>query len=149
MDPRGREHDRTRADFFTKLREFRQLQLLHMPGILVIALAAPGYNPEPVHAVEVKLWLPSELLSAQRQAACLPGLAGAEAHARELQKAVARISIQHHLAAQQRLMDQRNKTITGNKKSAAARALILRHEFRYNLSAQRAGQAERAIVALT
>ncbi|KAJ7278653.1 hypothetical protein C8J57DRAFT_1502496 [Mycena rebaudengoi] len=95
-----------RMAFLRKSRKFRNLQQVHMPGVIAeIEAEDDKRDPDlpPPLAEDVKLWLPSQLHGAARVAGCAVGLPEREAKLREAQCGDAlgllhqRLHVKHHL----------------------------------------------------
>ncbi|KAJ7860931.1 hypothetical protein B0H13DRAFT_1900698 [Mycena leptocephala] len=77
-----------RIAFLKKLRTFKRLQTVFMPGVEALRDAAEeARDPErlPPKAEDIKLWLPSDLAETQRRGACARGVVEVEAKLRAAQ----------------------------------------------------------------
>jgi hypothetical protein len=113
--------------FFAKLRKFRALQLIYMPGAeRVIAAEDATQNTDAplVNAENVKLWLPSDLPEADRERGCLHGIADMEARLREAQASDALKILRSRLHTKRHMIGFRDSNITGQVKATKARTLI-------------------------
>ncbi|KAJ7229596.1 hypothetical protein C8J57DRAFT_1251782 [Mycena rebaudengoi] len=104
--------------FFAKLRKFRALQLIYMPG------CRTNTDAPLVNAENVKLWLPSDLPEADRERGCLHGIADMEARLREAQASDALKILRSRLHTKRHMIGFRDSNITGQVKATKARTLI-------------------------
>ncbi|KAJ7771164.1 hypothetical protein B0H14DRAFT_3509188 [Mycena olivaceomarginata] len=138
-------------DNIGKLATFRKLQAIYMPGaaaaIEVNEAARDADIPAP-RAEHIKLYMPSDLPAAARDAACVKNLPTMEAKMREAQCGAVLTVVRGRLHAKRHLIMFRNENVTGQIKSTKARTLIGKWGDRVNLSAEKYRKGRKALTAL-
>lgn len=107
-----------RIAFLKKLRTFKCLQTVFMPGVEALRDAAEeAWDPErlPPKAEDIKLWLPSDLVETQQQGACARGVVEVEAKLRAAQCVDVLVALRSHLHTQKFLLTWRNSNSTGQR----------------------------------
>ncbi|KAJ7858228.1 hypothetical protein B0H14DRAFT_3085090 [Mycena olivaceomarginata] len=141
----------SRLTTLKKLATFRKLQAIYMPGaaaaIEVDEAARDADIPAP-RAEHIKLYMPSDLPAAARDAACVKNLPTMEAKMREAQCGAALTVVRGRLHAKRHLIMFRNENVTGQIKSMKARTLIGEVGDRVNLSAEKYRKGHKALTAL-
>lgn len=141
-----------RLALWKKLKTFRSLQTIYMPGGLR-ALEAENderlrSGKEEVQPEHIKLWMPSQLTAAERTSGCVAKLPEMEAKLRVGQCHEALNLIRDRLHAKKHLINRRNKNITGQNKSTKARTIIGDITDRIQLLARKYTGARNALWAL-
>ncbi|KAJ7107316.1 hypothetical protein C8R43DRAFT_905790 [Mycena crocata] len=107
-----------RIALLKKIRTFEKLQEVFMPGVSALREAAEEKRdaelPAP-KAENIKLWLPSSLMAAQRRSACRRGVAEMEARLRGGQCTDALDNLRSRLHAQRHLITWRNSNSVGQR----------------------------------
>ncbi|KAJ7715461.1 hypothetical protein B0H16DRAFT_1667065 [Mycena metata] len=123
----GQNFIELRLSFLAKLKTFRNLQDRHMPGAIRRLeeederrdADEPAPNPE-----DIKLWMPSELTSAEREEECAEGLGDREAKLRLAQCTNALDTLRLRLHAKRHLISFRNSHVVGQKHATRSSTLI-------------------------
>ncbi|KAJ7040106.1 hypothetical protein C8F04DRAFT_948846 [Mycena alexandri] len=140
-----------RIAFHRKMRTYKRLQEVYMPGVRALKLAAEeARDPDapPPKAEEMKLWLPSEILEALRSRACRKGLSDIEARLRAAQCVDALNVLRSRLHAQTHLISWRNSNSTGQRAATRSATLIGRVGDRIKRAAGKYRRAREALIAL-
>ncbi|KAJ7116241.1 hypothetical protein C8R43DRAFT_1137919 [Mycena crocata] len=147
----SRIHD-MRLSFFAKLRTFRNLQEIYMPGAIRAVKREDerrDTDAEPPKAEAVKLWMPSEFEEEEeRGEACQSGLGDMEAKLREAQCSDALLAIRSRLHTKRHLIGFRDQFITGQNDTTKARKLIDVVGDRVNTSEKKYTRARGALSVL-
>ncbi|KAJ7079051.1 hypothetical protein C8R43DRAFT_1143320 [Mycena crocata] len=137
--------------FFSKLRGFRRLQEIYMPGAvheLEAEEEARDTEMEPPKAEDVKLWLPSALRDDERVDGCRKGLPEMEAKLRAGQCRDALSNVRNRLHAKRHLLTYRDTNVAGQKAATRAYTLIERVGERVETAAAKYRRARLALIAL-
>ena len=139
-----------RYQFFAKLKTFRHLQEIYAPGALEeLTKDDDDRNPDKItpQAEEVKLWLPSELLSRRRHA-CKKSVLTKETQLRMAQCNDALKKIRSRLFAKRHLIIWRNTHVRGQRENTRSRGLISTVGNRISLYCKKYNEARIALMAL-
>ncbi|KAJ7058985.1 hypothetical protein C8F01DRAFT_990382 [Mycena amicta] len=124
---RASQLDELRVSFFKKLRNWETHQAVFMPVVEDLRAAEEETRdrdvPAPL-AEDTKLWLPSDMTSAQRRRDCRRGLVEAELRLREGQCGDALCKLRGYLQAKHHLIDHRNANAVGQLASTRSNTLI-------------------------
>ncbi|KAJ7144883.1 hypothetical protein C8R43DRAFT_891041 [Mycena crocata] len=140
-----------RLTLLNKLSTFRKLQRTYMPGAVhAITADEAERNPDAPapRAEHIKLYMPSDLLEAERASACLRNLPEMEAKLRSAQCGDALSLIRGRLHAKRHLISFRNENVTGQNNTTKAATLIGQVGDRVMLSAAKYRKARNALIAL-
>ncbi|KAH7904935.1 hypothetical protein BJ138DRAFT_1106403 [Hygrophoropsis aurantiaca] len=135
-----------------KLRGFRDLQRLYMPGaVCCIQREDDSRDREalPPNVENIKLWLPSDLPPSDRLSGCVKDLPDMERKLREAQCHDALDALRARLHAKAYLITFRNKNMRGQVQSTRSRTLIARIGDRANFCAQKYRHARSALIRLS
>lgn len=137
--------------FFGKLKKYRDLQQVYMPGA-IRAIAAEeesrDADADPPKAEDVRIWLPLDLEPTVHLSGCTAGLADMEAQLCEAQCSDSLDKIRSHLHAKHHLINRRNQNVTGQNQTTRARTLIGRVRDRASACAEKYRHARSALIAL-
>jgi hypothetical protein len=103
-----------------KLATFRKLQAIYMPGAaaaIEVDEAARDADTPAARAEHIKLYMPSDLPAAARDAACVKNLPTMEAKMREAQCGAALMVVQGQLHVKCHLIMFRNENVTGRSRA--------------------------------
>lgn len=137
--------------FLAKLKAFRSLQAVYMPGALrAIEREDEDRDPSaaPPNAEDIKLWLPSDLTGSDRVTGCTVGLPEMEVKLREAQCEDALTMVRTRLHAKRFLISFRNTHHVGQKQSTRSNRLIARMGDRVVAHAEKYRAARRALIQL-
>ncbi|KAH7905083.1 hypothetical protein BJ138DRAFT_1138372 [Hygrophoropsis aurantiaca] len=159
LDSRAQERTANQASLLedrriaclSKLKTFRDLQRVYMPGALrCIQLEEESRNPDnpAPNAGSIKLWLPSELPMNERRQGCSEGLPRMETKLREAQCHDSLDMLRSRLHAKAHLINFRNKNTRGQIQSTRSRTLISHISQRAMLCANKYRRARLALIAL-
>jgi hypothetical protein len=140
-----------RISFLRKLKTFEKLQLVYMPGVVVMrdeAENARDPDVPPPKAEDIKLWMPSELTAAVRRATCARGVVEIEAKVRGSQCQDALDNLRSRLHAQKHLILWRNSNSAGQRAATRSATLIGRVGDRIARVAAKYRHAREALIAL-
>jgi hypothetical protein len=117
-----------RLGIWNKLKVFRDLQRLYMPGAVRV-LAVEDEAQRRIDTISptaelIKLYLPSDLPAATRAMGCTADLPGMEAKLREAQCRESLNAIRDRLHSKKHLLNHKTKNATGQYKNTCARTLI-------------------------
>ncbi|KAJ7080557.1 hypothetical protein C8R43DRAFT_909917, partial [Mycena crocata] len=147
----SRIHD-MHLSFFAKLRTFRNLQEIYMPGAIRAVKREDerrDTDAEPPKAEAVKLWMPSEFEEEEeRGEACQSGLGDMEAKLREAQCSDALLAIRSRLHTKHHLIGFCDQFIMGQNDTTKARKLIDVVGDRVNASEKKYTRARGALSVL-
>ncbi|KAJ6463769.1 hypothetical protein C8R47DRAFT_992319 [Mycena vitilis] len=149
-DRASKIHD-LRVAFTVKLAKFRKLQEIFTPGAMrAMALDDARMDPEApeVNAESIKLHMPSDLSTVERQVGCLGGVVAMEMRLRENQCHNALVQLRGHLHTKRHLIGFRNTHVTGQVKATRARTLIAQVGERAQASADKYNQGREALTRL-
>lgn len=138
----------------TRIRNWEQVRALYMPGLLQLRHDIERLNPDGsddtrTQPENAKLWLPSSLPTAHRDAACIPGLALMEEKLRTAQCGDALESVRHVLRVKSRMVLFKNKNVRGQTYSTRSRSVIDRVHLRAKNNAVKYRIARAAKMALS
>ncbi|KAJ7488452.1 hypothetical protein B0H11DRAFT_1912943 [Mycena galericulata] len=140
-----------RVLFMSKLRRFRDLQRVYTPGAIRALLAEEAVcdhdAPSP-KAESVRLYLPSELLEAERLHGCQRSIVDMETRLHEAQCSDALVDICTQLQAKSHLISFKNENITSQIQSTRSQSLITQVGVRVVANQHKYTQARCALVQL-
>ncbi|KAJ7040856.1 hypothetical protein C8F04DRAFT_948131, partial [Mycena alexandri] len=140
-----------RLAFFAKLRPFRTLQEVYMPGAAhMLARDAEAHADDaPAPAAErVRLWLPSGLPDGERASGCQRNLPEMEARLRESQCTDALSAIRLALHSKRHLLTFRHDNIGGQIRQTRSHSIVDQLSIRIDALAAKYTEARAALSAL-
>ncbi|KAJ7695594.1 hypothetical protein B0H16DRAFT_1485253, partial [Mycena metata] len=140
-----------RIAFFSKLGRWRKLQAVYMSAAvreLEEEEDARDADLPPVNAEDVKLYLPSGLLRADREEGCRKGLPAMEGKLREGQCRDALHVLRSRLHAKRHLLNYRDESVVGQRAATRAYTLIERIGERVDAVSAKYRRARAALIAL-
>ncbi|KAJ7021338.1 hypothetical protein C8F04DRAFT_1195583 [Mycena alexandri] len=140
-----------RLAFFAKLRPFRTLQEVYMPGAAhMLARDAEAHADDaPAPAAErVRLWLPSGLLDGERASGCQRNLPEMEARLRESQCTDVLSAIRLALHSKRHLLTFRHDNIGGQIRQTRSHSIVDQLSIRIDALAAKYTEARAALSAL-
>lgn len=140
-----------RIAFFSKLGRWRKLQAVYMSAAvreLEEEEDARDADLPPVNAEDVKLYLPSGLLRADREEGCRKGLPAMEGKLREGQCRDALHVLCSRLHAKRHLLNYRDESVVGQRAATRAYTLIERIGERVDAVSAKYRRARAALIAL-
>ncbi|KAJ7059318.1 hypothetical protein C8F01DRAFT_1301916 [Mycena amicta] len=144
---RASQLDELRVSFFKKLRNWETHQTVFMPMVEDLRAAEEDTRDRDVLAPlaeDTKLWLPSDMTSAQRRRDCRWGLVEAELRLREGQCGDALCKLRAYLQAKHHLIDHRNANAVGQLALTRSNTLIGRITSQGNREMTKYREARRA-----
>lgn len=111
-----------------KVQNWEAVRAVYMPGLLQIQTDA-GFNPTAIwnsnpNPEDVQLWLPSEIATNQRRAACIEGLPEIELRLRTAQCGSSLEGLRQALRVKTRMVYFKNKNIRGQREGTRSRSII-------------------------
>ncbi|KAJ7027962.1 hypothetical protein C8F04DRAFT_1212258 [Mycena alexandri] len=140
-----------RIAFFSKLGRWRKLQAVYMSAAvreLEEEEDARDADLPPVNAEDVKLYLPSGLLRADREEGCRKGLPAMEGKLREGQCRDALHALRSRLHAKRHLLNYRDESVVGQRAATRAYTLIELIGERVDAGSAKYRRARAALIAL-
>lgn len=132
-----------------KIQHFRDLQASYMPGLRSVLKNPNILDDSPDAVVEgIRLYLPSELSSAERRRACEVGVCKIEAKIRHADASEALDDLRRCLRTRTYLNKWRVKNISGQHKSTRARALQHSVDVKVHSAKTRYRHSREALLAL-
>lgn len=132
-----------------KIQHFRELQDTYMPGLRNVL-----QNPEVLNdsadvlAEHVRLYLPSELSSSDRDRACIRGICDVEARVRHADTSEALDDLRRYLRTRTYLNKWRVKNISGQHRLTRTRALQHRVDVNVHTAKTRYRRSRKALLTL-
>ncbi|KAJ7174316.1 hypothetical protein C8R46DRAFT_1214526 [Mycena filopes] len=140
-----------RVAFFSKLRRWRKLQAVYMAAaVRELEAEEDARDPElpPPKAEDIKLYLPSGLLRADRVDGCRKGLPAMEAKLREGQCEDSITLLRSRLHAKRHLLNYRDESVVGQRAATRAYTLIGQLGERVDAVSAKYRRARSALIAL-
>ncbi|KAJ6561834.1 hypothetical protein B0H19DRAFT_1209995 [Mycena capillaripes] len=152
-DHEGKLHDWRRA-LLAKIKKFRDLQEIYMPGAapaIVAAEAARDPDLPPPKAEKIKLWMPSQMRVSKDDPlrGCIKGLLNMEAKLRTARCNNALAKLRARLHAKRHFIAFRNDHVTGQIQSTKARTLIGEIGDRVDACVQKYRHARSSLISLS
>ncbi|KAJ6459360.1 hypothetical protein C8R47DRAFT_1226636 [Mycena vitilis] len=149
-DLEGRIQER-RLALLTKLEKFRKLQVVFMPGaarLIEDEEAARDPDSLPPKAEAIKLWTPSQIDAADREGACVRGLAKIETRLRTSQCLNALVTLRSRLHSKRFFIGFRYANMHGQVHGTKANTLQAQLGERVDAAAEKYRQGRAALLRL-